>query len=165
MSNKDFQIFTDYILSFHSLDIWNTDLIEDWTMELIHLGHESDAVFMLVSFSKPSDFYEIEPYLKRVFKELNLKEKNESEAKKSVIRYHLNEIVNSKNIRRNLREFIDLYYDSNLEIGDLYLLYYAWDELEEIGVNYYYENVDLTTIEQVVIEKAAHRFCLRIARS
>ncbi|WP_395074898.1 hypothetical protein [Flavobacterium sp.] len=156
MENKDFEILTNYILSYNSLDCLNTDLIEEWTTELINLGHKSDAIYMLASFSKPIVFYEIESYLKSVFRELNLKENDKIQAQKSYINYHLNEIVNLKNIRSNLREIADLYYDCNsdLEITDFYLLYLAWDELEEIGVNYYYENVDLKTIEATVIEKA-----------
>ena len=156
MEKIDFKILTNYILSFNSLDYLNADLIEEWIFELINLGYKSDAIYMLASFSKPIDLAEIKPYLKRVFNEFNLKEKTGFEAKKSFIKYHLNQIANSENIRGNLRKVIDLYYDfeSDLDITDFYLLYYAWEELEEIKVNFYYPNVDLGNIEKVVIEKA-----------
>lgn len=87
---------------------------------------------------------------------MNLKEKECLEAKKRYIRYHLNQIANSENIRGNLRKVIDLYYDfeSDLDITDFYFLHYAWEELEEIKVNFYYPDVDLDNIEKVVIEKA-----------
>lgn len=65
MEKIDFHILTDYMLSINSLDYLNTDLIEEWTFELINLGYESDAIFMLASFSKPIDLVEIKPYKKR----------------------------------------------------------------------------------------------------
>ena len=156
MNNEDFKILTGYVLSYNSYPCLNTDLIEDWTMELINLGYESDAVFMLASFSKPISYYEIESYLKVVFRELNLIENDKLSAKKSLISYHLNEIVNLKRIRYNLTQFIDLYYDSDtdFEITDFYLLFHGWDELEELGENYYYEGADLDNIEGIIIEKA-----------
>lgn len=68
IGNKNFQILTDYILSISSSNIFNTELIEEWTMELINLGYESDSIYMLASFSKPIEFYEIESFLKSFFR-------------------------------------------------------------------------------------------------
>lgn len=154
--DKNFQILTDYILSYKTSNIFNTDLIEEWTIGLINLGYESDSIFMLASFSKPIDYYEIETYLKKVFIELQLEEKNKLEADNSFLKYHINQMANSKKIRANLRLVMDFFYshESDELIRDFYLLYYAWEDLEDYGENNYYDNVNLETIESVVIEKA-----------
>ena len=35
-----------------------------------------------------------------------------------------------------------------------YLLYHGWDELEQIGENYYFEGANLNNIEEVIKEQA-----------
>nr|WP_294939333.1 hypothetical protein [uncultured Flavobacterium sp.] len=155
MLNKDFQILTGYIQCFNSLKNFNTDLIEEWTTALLNSGYESEAGFMLASFSKPIEFYEVEPYLKKILRELGLKKKDESEAEESFIRYHINQIANSRNIRESLSTVADWYYSSDLELSDFYFLNLGWEDLDVFGCSYYYQNVDLSTIEQVVIGKAA----------
>ncbi|PIF71471.1 hypothetical protein [Flavobacterium sp. 2] len=45
--NRDFEILTDYILVFHTYKFLNIDLIEDWAIELINLGYESEAIYTL----------------------------------------------------------------------------------------------------------------------
>lgn len=156
IGNKDFQILTDYILSISASNIFNTELIEEWTMGLINLGYESDSIYMLASFSKPIEYYEIESFLKKVFLELELEEKNKFEAEYSFLKYYINQIANSKSVRANLRLVADFFYsyDSDYIIRDFYLLNYAWDDLKDLGESYYYDNVNLDTIEKVVIEKA-----------
>jgi len=156
IGNKNFQILTDYILSFSVSDTFNTNLIEEWTIGLINLGFESDSIYMLASFSKPIAYYEIESYLKKVFSELKLVEKNKLEAEQSILKFHVNQIVNAINVRTNLRLVANYFfsYESDAIIRDFYLLNHAWDDLVELDETYYYENVDLNTIEKVVIEKA-----------
>lgn len=156
IGNKDFQILTDYILSFSVSDTFNTNLIEEWTIGLINLGFESDSIYMLASFSKPTAYYEIESYLKKVFTELKLVEKNKLEAEQSILKFHVNQIVNAINVRTNLSLVSDFFYsfESDTIIRDFYLLNYAWDDLEEFGISNYYNNVELNTIKKVVIEKA-----------
>lgn len=110
IGNKNFQILTDYILSFSTSKTFNTDLIEEWTIGLINLGYESDSIFMLASFSKPIEYYEIESYLKKVFSELKLVEKNKSEAEFSFLKYNINQIAISKKVRTNLRLAADFFY-------------------------------------------------------
>lgn len=42
----------------------------------------------------------------------------------------------------------------NQSLMPFYLLYHAWDELEQIGENYYFEGADLDNIEEVIKEQA-----------
>lgn len=154
--NRDFEILTDYILAFHSYKFLNIDLIEDWAIELINSGYESEAIYTLACFYKPIDSDEIQPYLEAVFSELNLTAKNEEESQKSHIRYFLNKIAKQENVRGNLKNMLHFYFEFAVdkEIVDFSVLQYVWDDLSAGEVNWYYKDLNLDTIEGEVIEKA-----------
>ncbi|MEG0851433.1 MAG: hypothetical protein RSH24_16330 [Flavobacterium sp.] len=154
--NRDFEILTDYILVFHTYKFLNIDLIEDWVIELINLGYESEAIYTLACFYKPIDYDEIKPYLEAVFLELNLTTKNEEESQKSHIRYFLNKIVKRENVRGNLKNMLHFYFEFAVDkdIVDFSVLQYVWDDLSAGEVNWYYKDLNLDTIEEEVIEKA-----------
>ena len=154
--NKDFEILTDYILAFHFYKYLNIDLIEDWAIELINSGYESQAIYNLACFYKPIDSDEVQPYLEAVLSELNLTTKNREESQKSHIRYFLNKIVKHDDVRGNLKRTLHLYcdFDVDKDIIDLSVLDDAWDDLIAGQVNWYYKDVSLDTIEQEVIVMA-----------
>jgi hypothetical protein len=60
--NRDFEILTDYILAFHYVKYHNVDLIEEWAIELINSGYESETIYSLASFYKSISSDEIQPY-------------------------------------------------------------------------------------------------------
>lgn len=154
--NKDFEILTDYILSFHYFKYLNIDLIEDWAIELINSGYESEAIYNLACFYKPIDSDEVQPYLEAVLSELNLTTKNKEESQKSHIRYFLNKVVKHDDVRGNLKRLLDIDYDFNTDVGmvDLYSLQYVWDDLIVDRDNWYYRGINLDNIEQEVIVMA-----------
>ena len=154
--NKDFEILTDYILTFHFYKYLNIDLIEDWAIELINSGYESEAIYNLACFYKPIDSDEVQPYLEAVLSELNLTTKNREESQKSHIRYFLNKVVKHDDVRVNLKRMLHLYcdFDVDKDIIDLSVLDDAWDDLIAGQVNWYYKDVSLDTIEQEVIVMA-----------
>jgi hypothetical protein len=156
--NRDFEILTDYILAFHSVKYHNVDLIEDWAIELINSGYESEAIYSLACFYKPIDPYEVQPHLETVFAELNLTAKNEAESQKSHIRYFLNKVLKQEDVKSNLKNMLHFYSDFEIyeekDITDLYALQYVWQDLEEGKANWYYKKLSLNTIEQEVVEMA-----------
>jgi hypothetical protein len=154
--NRDFEILTDYILTFHFYKYLNIDLIEDWAIELINSGYESEAIYNLACFYKPIDSYEVQPYLEAVLSELNLTTKNEEESQKCHIRYFLNKIVKHDDVRGNLKRLLYIDYDFNkdIHIVDLYSLQYVWDDLLAGEVYWYNKDFNLDTIEQEIIVMA-----------
>ncbi|OMQ11781.1 hypothetical protein [[Flexibacter] sp. ATCC 35103] len=154
--NRDFEILTDYILTFHFYEYLNVDLIEDWAIELINSGYESEAIYNLACFYKPIDLHEVQPYLEAVLSELNLTLKNKEESEKCHIRYFLNKIVKHDDVKTNLKRLLYIDYDFNKEIDirDLYSLQYVWDDLLAGEVYWYNKDLNLDTIEQEVVEKA-----------
>lgn len=128
----------------------------DWAIDLIRQGKETDNVLMLASFSEPIDRLEIRPYVTKVLNDFGLKELDYKSTLIAQTHYHLNEILNDRQIRKNLHTLYQLYMNNEKESGliNFYLINHGWEELEEIGVNYYFEGADLNNIEEVLIMEA-----------
>ena len=152
--NNDLKILTDYILSFKNLEIFDNYLIEMWSFELLHQGYKEESIYMLASFCQPFDYYDVLPYLTKVFRDLHLVEYEEKLAKKGFNIYHLNLISKGIDVEYNLSKIVA--FNDYEFCDDLYLLHYAWSELFEIGSTGYYQNVSLDNIEQKVMKEAYH---------
>lgn len=153
--NKQQQILK-LIQSHKALEHFDYSYAVDWAIDLIRAGKDNDNVLMLASFSKPYDRFEISPYVTAVLNDLGLEELDYKNAVIAEAHFYLTEILNNNSIRKNLKYLYQLCIDNDYESGlmNFYLLYYAWDELEEIGVNYYFEGADLDNIEDVLKSEA-----------
>lgn len=140
------------IQSHKQLEHFDYSKAVDWAIDLIRQGKETDNVLMLASFSEPIDRFEISPYVTNVLNDFGLEELDYKSAVIAVTHYHLNEILNDRQIRKNLQSLYQLCVENDYESGlmNFYLIYHGWDELEEIGVNYYFEGADLDNIEEVL---------------
>lgn len=144
------------IQSHKELEHFDYSKAVDWAIDLIRQGKETDNVLMLASFSEPIDRFEIRPYVTNVLNDFGLEELDYKNAVIAETHYHLNEILNDRQIRKNLQSLYQLCVDNDYESGlmNFYLIYHGWDELEEIGVNYYFEGADLDNIEEVLKKEA-----------
>ncbi|OXA79015.1 hypothetical protein [Flavobacterium frigidimaris] len=154
--NRDFEILTDYILTFYYYKYRNVDLLEDWAIELINSSYESEAIYNLACFYKPIDSDEVQPYLEAVLAELNLTAKNKEESQKCHIRYFLNKVTKQEDVRSNLKRTLHFSFDFEIDkdIAELSALQYLWDDLADGQVNWYCKNISLDNIEQEIVEKA-----------
>lgn len=152
----DEQHIVRLIQSHKELEHFDYSKAVDWAIDLIQQGKETDNILMLASFSEPIDRFEIRPYVTNVLNDLGLEELDYKSAVIAETHYHLNEILNDREIRKNLRSLYQLCVDNDYESGliNFYLIYHGWDELEEIGVNYYFEGADLDNIEEVLKKEA-----------
>jgi hypothetical protein len=144
------------IQSLKELEHFDYSKAVDWAIDLIRQGKETDNVLMLASFSEPIDRLEIRPYVTKVLNDFGLKELDYKSALIAQTHYYLNEILNDRQIRKNLHSLYQLYMNNEKESGliNFYLINHGWEELEEIGVNYYFEGADLNNIEEVLIMEA-----------
>lgn len=144
------------IQSHKELEHFDYSKAVDWAIDLIRQGKETENVLMLASFSEPIDRFEIRPYVTNVLNDFGLEELDYKSAVIAETHYHLNEILNDRQIRKNLQSLYQLCVDNDYESGlmNFYLIYHGWDELEEIGVNYYFEGADLDNIEEVLKKEA-----------
>ena len=145
------------ILQWHKgIDLFDYNPTIDWAIELIKQGIETENVLILASFSKPVDRDEIKPYVTGALKDLNLIEKYGEYSIVANAHYYLDQILNDYNIRTNLYKVYELYLDTDHDerLTPFFLLYHGWNELEEIGVNLYFEGANLKNIEQVLKHQA-----------
>lgn len=138
------------------LDHFDYKIAVNWAIELIKHGRVTDNILMLASFSEPIDKYEILPYVSKVLYDLGLEELDYNDAIISKAHFHLINILNDVAIRENLQSLYQLCIDNNykFDLMGFYNFYYAWDELEEIGLNFYIEKVDLDNIESELKKEA-----------
>jgi len=73
---SNFSDLTYKIVAFQEISEIKTSEIVEWALEMVELGYESDNLFMLASFEKDSNFYEIESYLIKALEELKIDSKN-----------------------------------------------------------------------------------------
>jgi len=150
------------LIPYHNgIEPFNYDIVVDWAIDLIQQGTETDDILILASFSKPVDSAEIKPYLNAVLTNLGFEEKTGDETVLALIRHHLLEILNESDIRKHLDSLYDLFLekdcfhnDNRFGLRPFYLLYHGWIELEDIGVNDYFEGANLNSIENVLKEQA-----------
>lgn len=144
------------IQSHKELEHFDYSKAVDWAIELIRQGKETDNVLMLASFSEPIDRFEIRLYVTNVLNDFGLEEFDYKSAVIAKTHYHLNEILYDRQIRKNLQSLYQHYVDNDYESGlmNFYLIYHGWDELEEMGVNYYFEGADLDNIEEELKKEA-----------
>ncbi len=139
-----------------ALDPFNYKLAVDWAINLIRQGKETDNILMLASFSEPIEKYEVSPYLTAVLNELGIEELECDDAMIAKAHFLLSEILRNNSIRDYLYSLSQLCieYGFDSRIMDFYLLHHGWSELEEIGVNYYFDGADLNNIEQILKKEA-----------
>ncbi|MGB0897358.1 MAG: hypothetical protein ACPGRW_08565 [Flavobacteriaceae bacterium] len=156
---KDEQLILRLIQSHKELEHFDYSKAVNWAIDLIRQGKESENVLMLASFSQPIDRFEISPYVSNALNDLGLEELDYKSAVIAKTHYHLSEILSDREIRNNLRSLYQLCVDNDYESGlmTFYLIYHGWDELEEMGVNYYFEGADLNNIEEE-LKKEAHKW-------
>lgn len=145
------------ILQWHNaIEYFDYNPAIDWVIELIRNGKESEHILIVASFSIPVDATEIKPYITGALKELNLPEKYGEYSIIANAHYHLDQILNGYDIRTNLSKLYTMCLRANMDdrLMPFYLLYHGWDQLEEIGVNYYFEGAELDNIKELIKEQA-----------
>ena len=153
---KEEQHILKLIQSHKAIEYFDYSIAVDWAIDLIRQGKETDNVLMLASFTKPIDRFDIIPYVTAVLNDFGLEELDYKNAMIAKAHFHLAEILNDNSIRKNLRSLQELCIDNNYQPGlmNFYLLYFAWDELEELGINYYFEGASLNNIEEILKDEA-----------
>lgn len=87
-----------------------------------------------------------------VLDELGLNELECDDAIIAQTHFILLKILDDIDLRKNLRQLYQVCINNDMDnrIMNFYLLYHAWDGLEEIGANYYFEGATLENIERVL---------------
>lgn len=146
------------IVAFEEIQQVDTNESIDWAIEMMELGYESDSLFMLAGFNKPTNYFEVIDYVKDTVSELGLQMKTGDDATLSYASYYVNQIAKKEGIRENLTELYKFCQMRDYEdlVYDFYLLYWAWDDLdyEDNEYNHYWDGARRSNIEQIVVQEA-----------
>ncbi len=148
---------TSKILAYKELQDFDINEAIDWAVDMLTLGYETPSLLILSGFSKPTNFYDAEEYLKGSIKELGLKIPERNVAIFQYCKYLIEKIADEENVKGNLYQLYKIAgtIDDDKRIFDFYLLYWAWSDLD-YGLEYqhYWDGATPKNIEQVVIEQA-----------
>lgn len=158
-SRENFMVssnLTELIQCHLAIESFDYDIAIDWSLNLITNGIESENILILSSFSKPANLFEIRPYVSAALADHNFPEFTGITGKLHKARYHLIEIINDLLVRKQLKQLADLCVKLEYKYGlvPFYLLYHGWNELDDIGVNLYYEGATTSNIDQIVKKEA-----------
>ncbi|WP_107040396.1 hypothetical protein [Brumimicrobium mesophilum] len=144
------------VQSHKALEPFDYKIAVDWAIDLIQVGKETENILMLASFSEPIEKWEISPYVTAVLDELGLHELECDDAIIAQTHFILLKILKDIDVRKSLRQLYQVCINNDMDnrIMTFYLLYHAWDSLEEIGDNYYYDGATLENIERILKKEA-----------
>lgn len=150
-------ILTNKILAYKELRIFDMNDAIDWAVDMLMLGYDSPSLLILAGISKPTTYYESEGYLKKSLEELNISVPASEEAIIRYCTYYIDKIAKAENVKENLYHIhnISNSIDDNRSIFNFSLLYWTWGDFD-CGEKYshYWENADISNIEQIVISEA-----------
>ncbi|MFK7952854.1 MAG: hypothetical protein AB8B73_08400 [Ekhidna sp.] len=156
--SKQISNLTYKIVAFPEIQQVDTNESIDWAIEMMELGYESPTLFMLASFNKPTNYFEVIDYVKDAAKELKLEMKTGEAGILSYASYYVHQIAKGEKVRENLTELYKFCQIRDYEdlVYDFYLLYWAWDQLdyEDSEHNHYWDGATRSNIQQIVVEEA-----------
>ena len=146
------------VVSFEYLEQVDSNEAIDWAYEMLELGNETPALLMLAAFDKPTNSFEVLPYLTDALNELGLESKTGEPAILSYAGYFVKKISKGENIKSLLTELYNFCKEQNYEssIYDFYLLYWAWADIEYDNTypNHYWPEANKENIRDIVISEA-----------
>ena len=157
MNLQDESKYTRMAQSYKVFEPFNFDFVVDWAIELIEKGVFNENILILSSFSKPTDSWEIKPYLQKALKELNLKEFEDKEAVYNYAYFFVMSILKEEgSLLSHIETLCELCIDTNYNesIFPFYLLKYSWEDLSDLGTSYHYGGVTFNNYKTTAIKEA-----------
>ena len=152
------EILTQLIQYHTATDYFDYNHAIEWALNLIEKSNTHKDILMLASFSEPIDSFEIKPYVSRAIRAVELEEKiNVNEAENILALLYANEIIQNKEIRKNLLLLKNLCINANYKkaLMTFQSLQYTWEEFDYGNYEYpYYDDVTIDTIEETVKTEA-----------
>jgi sulfur relay (sulfurtransferase) DsrC/TusE family protein len=135
---------------------FNEDVDESWikwAVEMMQVGFESEHLCILAGVTKPYNQFELQPLANQVFKDLQLEHSDKETVFQNYIYYLIStSVVDPKTYVATLPELTDFCIEGNMdsELFYFYLLYFANDELNDMGVQFYWEGADMQNIDTII---------------
>lgn len=148
---SSYKILADKVLQQDNAEDWI-----DWALEMMEAGFESEHLFILAGLSPKLNRFEFDEIINKTLKELYLDKATNEEIINGYIYYLVSEALNGKLstaiVLDKLRSLCqDRNYDE--ELFAFYLLAYAQEELDELGVQFYWQDADKSNIDLIIRDK------------
>lgn len=129
-----------------------------WAGDLMCQGYDSQSLRILAGLLPPLSTFEVRHYAVRALRELNVPTPVGSAAISAYARDLIAEIiVDPARMQGNLTELCDLCtaQDYQKDIYDFYMLRWAFSDLQQEPVQWYWEGADRSNIHDIVIQRCA----------
>ena len=143
--------------SHKGFESFNYDFSVDWAIELLERGIVTENIQILSSFSRPTDSWEIKPYVHRILREFDLEEFEDETAIQNMSYYYILSIINKEGDLKSHLEKLSYFCiksDYETSIFPFYLLKFSWEDLEDLGTSYHYDGVTHHNFNNIVIKEA-----------
>ena len=125
----------------------------DWALEMMMAGFNSENLIILAGSNPHSNRFEFDDVVNRTLRELSLDKATQEEIVYAYVYYLICEAIDrnisTKKALQQLRELCrKMEYDKDL--FQFYLLSYAQDELEELGVQFYWQDANSSNIDSII---------------
>jgi len=146
-----YKVLADKVLQQDNAEDWI-----DWALEMMEAGFESEHLLILAGLSSKLNRFEFDEIVNKTLKELSLDKVKNEEIVNGYIYYLTIEALDGKLptavVLDKLRSLCrHRNYDE--ELFPFYLLAYAQEELEELGVQFYWQDADKSNIDSIIRDK------------
>lgn len=125
----------------------------EWAIEMIEAGYESANLYMLAGETKPFNHFEIQELVNKVFQEFHLSFSDKDKVIEEYACFLIKRFIENPNdYSKALDELRDICIklDMDAKYQNFYFLWYAKDELEELGVQWYWEGANRENIDAII---------------
>jgi hypothetical protein len=145
---RTYELQAGYILGLQILQDW-----VDWALETIVAGYDSQSLRILAGLQPPFDSNEISRLSIKIFAELNIVPLNRDNCVPCYIASIIGQSVDGKLSQKDaLAKLKDLYLarDYDKELMDFSQLYYAFEDLEHSGNQWYWKGANRRNIHKII---------------
>jgi hypothetical protein len=128
----------------------------DWAVEAMCRGEDSPNLRILAGLTPPLSAFEVRDYASRALRELEIEIPQGADAISAYARDLVEDIVKSPEMmQRNLRILCAMCIaeDYQKDIYDFYMLRWAYDDLQQAEVQWYWEGADRSNIQMIVLNR------------
>ena len=141
------------LLGLRAMDIDGVDDWVDWAMEMLEAGFDGEALAMVAGLTAPMNRFQLMTYGEAALAEQQIEVPEPQQARIGYA-YHLarEALAGRKDPASALRELHEIGRDHGLEapFGDFYFLYFAKQELQAAGEQYYWPGAHAGNIDAII---------------
>jgi hypothetical protein len=131
-----------------SIEVW-----QDWALEMMVAGFETEHLILLAGLSPHFNRFQLDDIVNKALKELSLDTMSDDEMIGGYVYYLIDQALHSKLSTKVVLDILrDLCRDRDFdkELYNFYYLAFAQEELEELGVQFYWEGANSNNIDSII---------------